>query len=377
MNRTFAFINAIRPPHWGGLENWMVNCARMLAERGHRTLIIGNPNSIFLKRAEALGVETRETTFHGDFDPRTISQIRRLFRQEEIDLLCVNMNKDLRLGGIAARLTSSGIPIIARKGMVWLKNNIRFRITYNALVDGIIVPSESLKGQLQEHRWLKNEITVIPVGLDPEEFRPDHAEYRKWILSRHDLPEDAFIVGTASRLAEHKGHQDLLPAMARIFAEYPNARLVMVGTGVDKEMIEGIADKHGIRDKITFVGYVGEREKIIKYMGGYDLFVLPSHKEPFGQVLIEAMSLERPIVACGVDGIPGVVADGQTADLVPPHSPEDLYKAIKGLIEDSQRRDRYGKNGRSRVMAQFTMDRMIDSVEQYFMHKIEEKRANS
>ncbi len=285
------------------------------------------------------------------------------------------MNKDLRLGGIAARLAGN-IPVISRKGMIWLKDKIHFKLTYRHLIDGIIVPSQSLKEQLQMHTWLQNEINVIPVGLDPLEFRPNYNEYRQYILSRYNLDKDTFIIGTASRLAEHKGHQDLLPAMANIFRDYPKTKLLMVGTGVDKAMIEEVGRRHNILDRIIFAGYIGDRQEIIRHMGAYDIFVLPSHKEPFGQVLIETMSLERPIVACGVDGIPGVVEDGVTADLVPPHSPQALDKAIRSFIESPQKREQYGKAGRKRVEEHFTIDRMIDRIEKYFLKKIAPKRGH-
>jgi len=370
--RTFAFVNAVKPGEWGGIENWMVVCARALRDRGHGAVVLGREGSEIVLRAGAAGVPVREVDIRSDFDPATILRVRNILRRDRADLLCVNMNKDLRIGGIAAK--SLGLPVVCRKGMVWMKDNALFRVTYRRLVDGIIVPSRYLGERLREYPWLDTEIAVIPVGVAPGRFDADPGACRSAVIAAHGLPADAFLVGTASRLVRHKGHQFLLPAMASLFPRFPEMRLVMAGTGPDEAWVRGIVGELGISDRVVFAGYMRERADIDRHLAACDVFALPSLDEPFGQLLVEAMALRRPIVATTAGGIPEVV-DGSTAVLVPPGDSAALAAAVEALRGDPAGRRAMGEAGRRRVEEAFTLDAMIDRVERFFLGFTERRGA--
>jgi alpha-maltose-1-phosphate synthase len=93
-----------------------------------------------------------------------------------------------------------------------------------------------------------------------------------------------------------------------------------------------------------------------------DVLVCPSHVEPFGRCLIEAMACEKPVVATRVGGIPEVVDDGTTGILVPPNSPELLATAVASLLNDAELSVRMGQAGRARVENHFAADAHVAAV---------------
>ncbi|MFH1006398.1 MAG: glycosyltransferase family 4 protein [Candidatus Latescibacterota bacterium] len=359
-----ALINSVATDVWGGIEKWMRSVSVGLSAKGHRIMVIGRPGSEFLRRVGDAGVRTIPLAFRSDFDPVTIARLIRLFRRERVDLLCVNFNKDLRLGGIAARM--AGVrAVVCRKGLPLVRNNAKFRAIYRHLVDRIIVPSESLKQELTAYPWLPGDgIDVIPNGIAPD---PPNVSVRAELRKVWGIAEEEIVVGSVGRLVSQKGYRVLLDAVPGIVNQHPRCRFVLVGAGRERAFLEGRARDLGIASRVHFAG---ETDRPTEAISAMDLFVLPSLFEPFGQVLLEAMSLSKAIVATEVGGIPEVVEHGKSALLVPPENPECLAQAICSLLADPDRAATLARAGCARVETHFGLQPMIDRVEACFEKSI-------
>ena len=355
-----AFLNSVAPTVWGGVEKWMLNTSVGLGERGHRIAVIGRPGSLFLRRVEQVGIRTIPLTLRSDFDPATIARLIRIFRRERVDLLCVNFNKELRLGGIAARI--AGVQaVVCRKGLPLVRDNAKFRATYRHLVDRIIVPSESLKRELIAYSWLSGDrMDVIPNGIALDRPAPSR---RPEIRKRWDIADGEVVVGSVGRLVPQKGYRVLLEAAPRILQRRPGTKFVLVGAGRERAQLEDTTEELAIAHRVLFAG---ETDRPMDAIAAMDLFVLPSLFEPFGQVLLEAMVCSRPIVASNVGGIPEVVEHETSALLVSPRDPERLAQAILALLTDRDKAMRLARAGRTRVKTVFRLDTMIDRVEACF-----------
>ena len=338
----------------------MWNTSVGLGERGHRTAVIGRPESLFLRRIEQAGIRTIPLALRSDFDPITIARLIRIFRKEPVDLLCVNLNKELRLGGIAARI--AGVrAVVCRKGLPLVRDNAKFRATYRYLVDRIIVPSESLKRELIAYPWLSaDRMDVIPNGIA---FDPPAPSRRPEIRKRWGIADGELAVGSVGRLVSQKGYRVLLEAAPRILRRCPHTTFVLVGAGRERAHLEDRAEELAIAPRVLFAG---ETDRPMDAIAAMDLFVLPSLFEPFGQVLLEAMVCSRPIVASNVGGIPEVVEHETSALLVPPRDPENLAQAILTLLTDRDRAIRLARAGRTRAKTVFRLETMIDRVEACF-----------
>lgn len=371
-----VFINSVSTQVWGGVEKWMRDISAKLEQRGHRCVVVGRPRSLFLKRIESTGIKVVPLRFRSDLDPFTVLFLARLFQRERTDIVCVNLNKELRLGGIAARIVHTPA-VVNRKGLPMVHDNWRFRVTYRHLVDRIIVPSNSLKRELTAYNWLEaRKIEVVPNGIEAEaisKVRESKFEDRKLKSNIRDLlgfPFEKKIIGSVGRLVGQKGYSYLIEAIPMVRKVISDIVLVLIGDGPQRVQLEKRVEALGLTGSVLFLG---EREDAADLIRGMDLFVLPSVFEPFGQVLLEAMVHSVPVVASKVGGIPEIIEDGVEGILVPPEDSVALSNAILHILSFSKIAAKMGMAGRMKVERQFQLQKTVDAVERIFYDTLTEK----
>jgi len=175
-------------------------------------------------------------------------------------------------------------------------------------------------------RWAE----VIPHGL---RMRDAHRLDRQAARALLHLPMDARLVLFVGRLISLKGLQYLIRAMTRVVNRCPDARLVIVGEGQEHRHLAELTSQLALEGYVTFQGGLAH-EDVIRFMRAADVFVLPSLTEPFGIVLVEAMSCGLPLVASNVMGIPSIVEEGINGFLVPPGDERALADRITQLLTD-------------------------------------------
>ena len=298
----------------------------------------------------------------GDFDPLTILKVAGIIKSRKIDFIFTNMDKELRFAGIAARLVNKK-NVICLKGVDRpLKNNLRYRFTYNSLASKIVVNSEATKNSLLESApWLNlNRIRVIYHGINPDEFLPEATEDLRNTLG---IPLHNPLIGFVGRLNIQKGITYILQAFEKVLKRIPETHLLMVGEGDLKEKIETTAKDKGFSNNIHIVGF---RDDIPNVMRTIDLLILPSVWEGFGIVLIEAMASQKPCITTDISSMPEIVVNGKTGVVVPPKNAGQLSEAIIDLIGNPSKANKMGIQGRKVVEAKFTLKKMIDQYEQLF-----------
>lgn len=146
------------------------------------------------------------------------------------------------------------------------------------------------------------------------------------------LPLKRPALTTVAGMYQRKGISELIDAFAQIALDFPNAHLYLVGDGPDQALFKTQAQKTSVNDRIHFEGFQPEPQC---YLLATDIFILASHREPFGLVIPEAREAGCAIVASDVDGIPEAL-DGSTAGiLVQPQNSQALAKALKNLLTNS------------------------------------------
>ncbi|HVP37072.1 MAG TPA: glycosyltransferase family 4 protein [Terriglobales bacterium] len=354
------FLNSIRENVWGGGENLIYNLATHLSRRGHRIWISGRKNSEFLNHFSSTDINLVPLKIRGDFGPANILFLSKILSKEKIDFIWVNFNKDLRLGGIAARL-EGGVKVIWGMGVLLPGTNLIHRLTGKHLPDKIVVPSQNLKDQLKRFAWLKQEkIEVILNGIDLSCFDFDLNKQRERLFRKFNLDPRITLIGVPARLVEAKGHKYLLQAIPEITRTFPDLKFFFAGDGSETEPLKGLCSRLNLDNYVIFAGYIRE---IFETMAGFDLLVLSSIIEPFGLVLAEGMALKKPIVATRVGGVPEVIQDRVTGFLVPPKDPHLLAQAIITLLQDRKLAASLGEEGRKRVEAFFDIKKMVDKIE--------------
>jgi len=197
----------------------------------------------------------------------------------------------------------------------------------------------------------------IPLGIDVSRFSvTERVAARASELSARFGDRIVLFVGL---LRYYKGLKFLIDAMQNL-----DARLVIVGEGPMREELESYCGAKQFRGKVFFAGAVHEGV-LPAYYHSCDVFCLPSiyRSEAFGVSQLEAMVCGKPVVSSALDsGVPFVNLDGKTGLIVPPMDSDALSKAISRLLSDKALAARLGEFARDRVLAEFTADRMAQSV---------------
>ena len=221
--------------------------------------------------------------------------------------------------------------------------------------DRLISISDYVKQRLQNFTSLSSSrIVTVYDGVDTSVFDPklDGTD-----LKRRIGLEGSPMILYVGRLAWNKGLPDLISCLRDVIKSVPKAKLVLCGRGKMEQALKEQVASLGLGGVVRFVGLVPDRD-LPFYYAASDLFVLPSSLEPFGLVLLEAMSMRKPVIATRVGGIPEVIRDGENGLLVPSHDAKSLSNAVIRLLTDESLRSVLARNGRATVESRFTLDNM-------------------
>jgi rhamnosyl/mannosyltransferase len=223
------------------------------------------------------------------------------------------------------------------------------------IADRIVVASPRLAEFAEELQDFRSKCVPIPFGLDPTPLKATADVQRKIddIKARHRGPMALFV----GRMVPYKGVDILLHALTNV-----NLRVVLVGDGPLKAEWQQLAADLGLSDRVEFRGEVEQADQTALYHA-CDFFVLPSvtRAEAFGMVQLEAMACGKAVVSTLLPtGVPWVNRDRETGLVVRPQDVPALRAALARLVHDPQLRAEMGARGRARVLADFTVQRMIE-----------------
>ena len=172
---------------------------------------------------------------------------------------------------------------------------------------------------------------VIPIGID---------EYSDVVPSL----DDNFSIITVSRLISRKNIDLLIEAFGRFRVSAPDARLIIVGDGPERQRLENEAQTLGVAESVEFTGSV-THHRVSKFLARTHLFILPSVREALGAVYFEAMAMRVPVVGVHGEGIAEYVTHGTDGFLVPPNDIESIVTIMRAMYEQSGRRREIGEQG--------------------------------
>ncbi len=205
--------------------------------------------------------------------------------------------------------------------------------------------------------YFPGEYEVIPNGIDYDRFVSSREPLA---ICREGGPNILFV----GRLEKRKGLKFLLRAMAGVWAHFPQARLIVVGSGPLLEDYRKLVEAHRV-ENVVFTGFVSS-EELPRYYHSCDVFCAPSTgQESFGIVLLEAMASGKPLVASDIPGYNSVVNHGVEGFLVPPKDEQALALSLVRLLADTELRAKMGEAGRRRA-AEFSWDKVARRVLDFY-----------
>src|SRR5690242_10972743 len=212
------------------------------------------------------------------------------------------------------------------------------------------------------NRIARDRFTLLPLTLDPAYVELGSRQTRA--RCELGLPGGPMLL-TVSRLSTSDAYKNidrLIQALPPVFDRFPDAFSVIIGEGDDRARLERISHDLGIAAKVLFRGRVGD-DLLPSYYKNCDIFVLPSTKEGFGIVFLEAMYYGKPCVGANWGGVPEVVANNHTGILVDSPSPANIQNVLLRLLDDPSLSRTFGERGRARFEQEFAFPRFCERVE--------------
>jgi glycosyltransferase involved in cell wall biosynthesis len=345
---------------WRGGEAQTLLLARGLEERGHRCRLAVVPGSPLERRARQEGIESAPLAARGELDPAAIAALARILRRFRPDLVHYHTSHAVTLGTLASFLAGRRAAVASRRVSFPLSRNPLARIKYTFRLDRVIAVSEGIRETLAAAGVPKERIRVIHSAADLRRFVPprDRAACRREL----GYAEDAFVVGCAGHLAEHKGHRILVEAAGRL-SDSPRMQFLLIGKGEEEAELRRQIAALGLDGKFRLAGF---REDLESILPALDLFAFPSISgEGSPAVLKEAMACGLPVVASAISGVGEVVRQGSEGLLVPPGDPAALAQAILFFASDRRQGLEFGGRGRERSR-EFRPERMVEMTEKVY-----------
>lgn len=326
----------------------------MDTERFEGDMVLTSPtsntdNPLVNMYPSALG-ETHVLQEYGRFSLRTVLELCRMIREKNVDIIHTHGYKSDILGLIAAKKT--GIKSVSTahgyESNPAFKLGLYFKIGAMALkYFDIVAPlSPELYEYCKSFNIKPDRLRLIPNGVDLTEIDALEPPQQKSTNT-----DGTRYIGYVGRLARHKYVKDLISSFAILAPKFPELRLRIVGDGVQKEALEVQAMELGLAERVDFLGFRDDR---LELMRDLEIFGMTSSSEGVPRVMMEAMSLKRPVVAYNILGVDQLIFEGDTGLLAEFGDIEKFASQCEKFLNDPALAAAHGERARSFIEKGFS-----------------------
>ncbi|MEK7445550.1 MAG: glycosyltransferase family 4 protein [candidate division NC10 bacterium] len=364
MPRHLTVLQVCANRWWTGSADPVIRLVKGLEARGHRALLALILGDRFEAKAREAGIEpvaglSLEVKFHPAAVVRDVIRLRRLVRNEGVDIIHVHHSHDHWLG-----MLSRGPAALVRT----FHNQRAVRTAWPAPwlhrhTDAVIAVSR----QIEERCRL---LGIAPARV----FRVGGVvEIKRFAAGSNGEPIRAELgvgpgqlIGSVARLAHNRGHELLIAGFERLLPDYPGVRLLLIGKGEARPALEARVRERGLGEHVLFAGY--RDADLPEVLQALDAFVLmgPGSDESC-RAALEAMAAGRPVVARRLGALPDAIVHGSTGLLVDGEEPEAVEAALRALLADPGLAKAMGQAGRRRAEECFSPERHAADVEAIYL----------
>jgi D-inositol-3-phosphate glycosyltransferase len=349
----------------GGLELSTIRLAQAIKKKGVSTVVIIPNSSPLEQRAKEANLHVVTITPRWKYgDLSAALHLARVLRDQQVDVVLLMQSSDIHIAAIASTITPQ-VKLVYYQQMNsrYSKRDFIHSWVYSKLSLWISLTQSMKKDVLSYTRVSCEKVTVVPLGTDLQKFNPSH-------YTKHEaraffgLPHKGYTVGVLGRLDNLKGQHILLRAVPEVLKQHPNVMFLIAG--------DETAGQHGYKDYLLKLCRDLDIERYVKYlpftadvphlMAALDVFVLPSFSETFGLVVVEAMAMQRPIIATNAGGLPEIITNGITGLLIKPRDANSVAWAIHRVLSDSALRLSLGHLAREEALKRYDFDSCVDSL---------------
>jgi glycosyltransferase involved in cell wall biosynthesis len=314
-------------------------------------------------RSEVLpGITVDLGWFANHFNPSIVGRIAR--GRYDVVVLGGHTDITMQLALLAGKL--SGAPVI-----LWTEGTVSaelgearflapaYRLLFSR-INGFIVPGTVSKGYVIHHGGAAERVVIAPNMVDNERFSsllPSRCRIRQEITQELSL-EGKRLILFSGRLVPYKGILDLVKAFAIVKKQVPEAALLIMGNGEQKDEVEQEVRGRGLTD-VRLIGWPSQ-DAMPRYYIASDIFVLPTHMDVWGLAINEAMASALPIITTDRAGAAmDMVKDGVNGSIIPPGDPNHLARAIVSMLQNPELRD-MGQRSLQMVSSRFSPESAVE-----------------
>jgi glycosyltransferase involved in cell wall biosynthesis len=339
---------------WGGQEIRIVQESAGISRRGDRVIIAAPVRSNIFRRAQEAGLQVMPAEFSKK-NPLSVIRMSSIIDKIKPDIINTHSSSDSWVSTIASKLSKTVPKIIRTRHLsAAISRSYSNRLIYNSLPDAIITTGEEIR-QMMIHKsgFAASKIVSIPTGIDVERFNPAKVKpaYRA----------SGLAVGMIGVLRSWKGHNYFIDSMPKILERIPDAFFYIVGDGPQRKHLDELVSKLSFKDRIVFLGH---REDIPEIMASLDIIVHPSYaNEGVPQTLLQALAMEKAVVASDAGAIKEIIIDRKTGFLIEPRNSGQIAERVTEFFNNPELRSDFGKQGRQLVERSYSLESMLNNID--------------
>ncbi len=343
----------------GGLETMAADLAISLRRRGFRSAVIAlDDGGVLEAPLRDAGVEFVVMNGRRFKDPRRHMALASQLRRLRAGVVHTHMYAPLAHSLAACQLAGVKTIVHTEHSFEYLEPRASIRHTLRWMsraTNAFTLVGERMRAYYEDVVGVsKHRLHVIVNGVDADKYQPTRD--KTMLRAELGVPTDAFVVGSAGRLAPEKNFAMLLAAAAHCRSKGVPLHVALFGEGSERDTLVAKAAELGITAHVSFLGW---RTDLSRVLGALDVFALTSISEGLPLVLLEAMALGLPVVSTPVGDIAHVVQESRTGFLIPVGDAAALAERLSGPLTTQAYREEMGLVARQTVIDDYSHDAMV------------------
>lgn len=359
--KKICFLNST--DQWGGGEKWHLETCMHMHKQEYEVLFLTNKDSALFNKLQKtniplIGLKLTNASF---LNPISILKIKNILKKHQIDVIIINLSRDLKIGGLSAKLAGVKKIIYRRGSAIPIKNKLINRYYFSKIITHVLANTEATKKTVLENNpnlFPEDKIKVIHNGINIDAF------LEKKITPIYCKKEGELVLVNLGRLEHQKNQEFLIRVAKELKNKSFNFKLVIGGEGRLKNQLIELTKSLDVEEHVLFPGFI-KNPKDLMYSG--DIFLLSSLWEGFGYVLAEASLCKKPIIAFNSSSNPEVVINEKTGYLTTHNDVDEFVNKIEHLKNNQDKIASMGEAGFNFVKHSFDSKIILHKIEHYLI----------
>lgn len=352
----------------GGAERRLVNDLKFINKLRFENAVCVLFNRLDLeKEVSVLNVPLYKLNLRNSADFPCFFKLLKLIKSFNPDIIHTQLFWADILGRAAAKISGVSAVVSTVQSSVYepesgylfsRKRKLLDRITGMIINGNYIAVSEFVKKSIVRRLKIKEgKVRVIYNYVDSSGFEKLAPKAKDRLRNRLGLSEEDIVMSTVGRLNPPKGHHFLLEALAILRPEFPTLKLLIIGDGPSRNMLEECARRLGIEREAVFLGMRPDVQELVQIS---DVFVFPTLSEGMPISLLEAMAMQMPCVASAIGPILEVINDGENGYLFSPGDSQGLASVLRGIFKSRDKMEEVGLKGAISIRDKFSAAEAVE-----------------